>query len=111
MDNYGQLRRVVHLVVGAPVMLLTNQRTEAGLVNGVRGKVVGVELHNTEEDRDMDSAISAPSVKYVVVDFGVNYKGPVIWRDHPGWVPIEPIEVQHKRLKGWRRMQLPLTLC
>ena len=92
-------------------MLLTNQRTEAGLVNGVRGRVVGVELHNTEEDRDMDSAISAHSVKYVVVDFGNKYKGPVIWPGHPGWVPIAPVEIPHKKLKGWRRIQIPLTLC
>ena len=37
-DKYGGLRCVLHLAVGAPVMLTTNLRTVWNLVNGARGK-------------------------------------------------------------------------
>ena len=43
-DAYGQLRRVVHLTAGAPVMLIANMRTPAGLVNGALGTLVAVLL-------------------------------------------------------------------
>lgn len=41
-DNYGGLRRALHLAVGAPVMLTMNLRTVWNLVNGTRGHVVAV---------------------------------------------------------------------
>ncbi len=43
-ENFGQLRRVVHVLEGAPVMIISNMRTEAGLVNGSMGAVVGAVL-------------------------------------------------------------------
>ena len=37
-DQYGGLRRVLHLAEGVPVMLLSNLRTVWNLVNGLRGR-------------------------------------------------------------------------
>ena len=47
---------------------------------------------------------------YVVLDVP-KYCGPVVYPDHPTWVPIEPTVVRHKRFKGWERRQLPLVLA
>ena len=41
-ENYGGLRRVLHVAVGAKVMLTTNLRTVWNLVNGARGEIVAV---------------------------------------------------------------------
>ena len=109
-DCYAQLRRVVHLVAGAPVMILSNLRTEAGLVNGARGHLIGVVLKDTEPDRDLEGAVSATSVQYVVLEVP-SYVGPVIFPDHPKWVPVEPTSFPHKGVPGWNRVQLPLALA
>ena len=99
-DMYGGLRRVVHLVEGAPAMIICNLRTPAGLVNGATGTVVGAVLRRDAEDRDLREAVSAADVEYVVHDVP-KYSGPVIYPDHPTWVLIEPTTVMHKRMKGW----------
>ena len=64
---YGQLRRVVHLLEGAPAMIVCNLRTPAGLVNGATGTVVGVVLRGDAEDKDIKGAVSAADVAYVVM--------------------------------------------
>ena len=67
-DMYGQLRRVVHLLEGAPAMIVCNLRTPAGLVNDATGTVVGVVLRGDAEDKDIKGAVSAADVAYVVMD-------------------------------------------
>ena len=54
-------------------------------------------------------AVSATQVAYVVVDIP-KYAGPVVFEEHPTWVPIVPVPVKHKRFRGRERLQLPLVL-
>ena len=77
---YGQLRRVVHLVEGAPVMIISNLCTPAGLVNGATGTVIGTLLRRHAADPDLRGAVSATDVQYVVVDIP-KYSGPVPYQN------------------------------
>ena len=73
-------------------MLIANMRTPAGLVNGALGKLVAVLLLVSGGDASpngLTDGVSASNVEYAVVDFP-KYIGPVIFRDHPTWVPVEP---------------------
>ncbi len=49
-DSFGGLRRVLHFSMGAPVMLISNLRTVWNLVNGLRGRIVGVVWEEEEEE-------------------------------------------------------------
>ena len=65
-ENYGGLKRVLHLAEGAPVMLTTNLRTVWNLVNGARGHVVSVV-----------PAEQHPAVSGDRVEPGADYVGPL----------------------------------
>ena len=111
-DGFANLRAVIHLTAGAPVMLLSNLRTPAGLVNGAVGTLVAVLLKPTAGDRatDIPAAVWATDIEYAVVGFPT-YEGPVIFSEHPTWVPIEPLPQHHKRFRAFERIQLPLSLA
>ena len=107
-EHYGNFRRVVHLAQEAPVMLISNLRTSAGLVNGSLGNVVAVELRDGagSTSEDLRHAVSAGQVRYVVVDFP-KYTGPAFFEDHPTYVPVRPVSARHKRMKQWTRSSCP----
>jgi len=110
-EHYQQLRTVVHLAVGAPVMLLVNsffgaRVVGAGLNNGACGRVVSVQYA---------VGASPPALpQCVVVDFP-GYTGPPFFPDvgveSRTWVPVPPVEVKHKRNSEYVRTQIPLRLA
>eukprot|EP00438_Fugacium_kawagutii_P027335 Skav236340 [mRNA] locus=scaffold918:1:1632:+ [translate_table: standard] len=75
-DAFGGLRRVLHFTLGAPVMLISNVRTVWNLVNGLRGKIVGVVWSETAVASVFsDGAAREPSARpkrrnAAEVDFG-----------------------------------------
>ena len=131
-DQYGGLRRVLHLAEGVPVMLLSNLRTVWNLVNGLRGRVIAtiplavcitapglrgfsarastLEEQSRVRNADEVDGVSASEVQYVVVDFP-GYRGPVMVEDHPTWVCVGKQQVRHEHYRVHSRIQFPLTLC
>ena len=98
-DMFGQLRRVVHIIEGAPVMIISNLRTQAGLVNGSTGTVVGAVLRGDSENLDLREAVSATDVAYVVVDVP-KYCGPVISQTIPLGYPFSHSRMSTSVSKG-----------
>ena len=131
-DNYGGLRRVLHLAVGAPVMLTMNLRTVWNLVNGTRGHVVAVVPAPKKSpaeglSRSGDAAMGAPGAhdepkagevggvsalqaEFVVIDVP-QYVGPVMVSGHPTWVCIPKQTCRHERFRSLARTNFPLVLC
>jgi ATP-dependent exoDNAse (exonuclease V) alpha subunit len=94
---------VLYLAQGARVMLRGNLLpARFGLVNGSIGTVVDIVYEQGKKPDDF------PDV--VVVDFP-QYKGPVIFKDHPTYVPIPPMESRCAEKEHLRRTQIPLWLC
>ena len=130
-DNYGGLRRVLHLAVGAPVMLTMNLRTVWNLVNGTRGHVVAVipaaetkieglaksggaamgALGKCEERNPGEvGGVSVAQAEFVIVDFP-QYVGPVMVSGHSTWVCIPKQTCRHERFRSLARTNFPLVLC
>ena len=120
-ENYGGLKRVLHLAEGAPVMLTMNLRTVWNLVNGARGHVVAVLPVEQEPSVSGDrvepgphvaepGGVSAAAAEYVIVDFP-GYVGPLMVAGHPTWVCIPKQTNRHEKFKGLARTQFPLVLC
>ena len=131
-DNYGGLRRVLHLAVGAPVMLTMNLRTVWNLVNGTRGHVVAVVPAPKKSpaeglSRSGDAAMGAPGAhdepkagevggvsalqaEFVIIDVP-QYVGPVMVSGHPTWVCIPKQTCRHERFRSLARTNFPLVLC
>ena len=126
-DNYGGLRRVLHVAIGAPVMLTMNIRTVWNLVNGSKGHVVAVlpcpenvalsscafagrlgeqNLRNVEEV----GGVSVSAAQYVIVNFP-SYVGPVMVAGHPTWVAVPKQTCRHEKFRGLSRTNFPLVLC
>ena len=61
-ERFGLHRRVVHVVEGAPAMIISNLRTEAGLVNGATGKVLGAVLQERLSPEDLKGSVCASDV-------------------------------------------------
>ena len=127
-DNYGGLRRVLHVAIGAPVMLTMNLRTVWNLVNGARGHIVAV-LPSLEHVASAASAavagalgqqqnnksdevggVSVAAAQYVVVDFP-SYVGPTMISGHPTWVAVPKQTCRHEKFRGLARTNFPLVLC
>lgn len=123
-DSFGGLRRVLHLALGAPVMLISNIRTIWNLVNGLRGRIVGLVWEEEAEkgcvfsDRPAQQqkrnaaevgGVSANALKYVIVDFP-GYVGPCMIDGHPTYVCIGPQQIRHERMPVLCRTQFPLVL-
>ena len=126
-DNYGGLRRVLHVAIGAPVMLTMNLRTVWNLVNGARGHIVAVlpslehvasasaavagalgqQQHNTSDEV---GGVSVVAAQYVVVDFP-SYVGPIMISGHPTWVAVPKQTCRHEKFRGLARTNFPLVLC
>ena len=123
-ENYGGLKRVLHLAAGAPVMLTMNLRTVWNLVNGTRGHVVAVVPVEEPPVASGSGAVGTPLVaqvnevggvsagtaEYVIVDFP-GYVGPVMVAGHPTWVCVPKLSNRHEKFRGLAHTQFPLVLC
>jgi hypothetical protein len=92
------LRRVINVVRGGKVMLTRNVAYNYGLVNGSRGKLVGV-VYGPEGVGSFPEAL--------VCDFP-DYNGPEFYTGCPTWVPIMP-KTSMKQKSKLLRTQFPLV--
>ena len=134
-DEFRNVRKAVHLRVGARVILITNNiwgvnTVPLGLMNGARGVVVAIVYASSGIQRVDGNALATtgwpssdgssfprglhccPLPDYVVVHFPT-YKGSALLsHDLPStWVPIPTVEVRGTSRKSCCRVGLPLRLA
>ncbi len=100
-DVWG-LRSYIGVCRDAPVLLLANLWTEAGLVNGSQGTVQTVIFDENSQMFDVP--------RFVVVDFK-GYTGPAWIPGKPTWVPIPAVTASVKKRISSQRTQIPLVLA
>ena len=99
------LRNFIGVCTGAPIILLSNLHTDAGLANGSRATVRDVVF---SEDSSKDDV-----PLFVVCEFP-DYTGPVFpaWKDIPEkrkWVPIPAQTYSVRNKKTGSRTQIPIV--
>ena len=133
-DEYKNIRKALHLRIGARVILITNSiwgvnTVPLGLMNGARGVVVAI-LYAAANAERLDGCQLArtgypssgggrfprgldrcPLPEFVVIHFP-DYKGPFLLKGLPStWVPVPCLEVRGQTRKKWCRCGLPLRLA
>ena len=120
-DTFGGLRRVLHFSMDAPVMLISNLRTVWNLVNGLRGRIVGLVWEEKPGFVSSDGpsknkrnaaevgGVQATAVKYLIVDFP-GYVGPPMVEGHPTYVCLRTQQNRHERMPALSRIQFPVVL-
>jgi hypothetical protein len=101
------LRNFVGVCVGAPIILLSNLHTAAGLANGTQGTVRDVVFAEDSFENDVPL--------FVVCEFP-GYTGPVFpaWADDPSkrtWVPIGVQTYGVRNRKTGSRTQIPIVVA
>ncbi len=112
-DRFHNLPSMLHLCVGAKVMMTSNVCQPVGLCNGALGKVIDFIFHST-------SAPPPSLPNFIWVDFCKGYTGPSYFPNHParkGWVPLHSMRVEAYTLDAERgdwitrsRTMFPLRL-
>lgn len=133
-DEFRNVRKAMHLRVGAKVILITNtiwdvNTVPLGLMNGARGVVVAI-LYGAPDDARIDGIEiggtghpysdrgrfprgldRCPLPDYIVVHFP-DYKGLPLFGNLPDtWVPVPCVEVRGQTRKNLCRCGLPLRLA
>jgi hypothetical protein len=90
--------------IGSRVILSKNEWKEAGLCNGIQGKVVRIVYHPVEGNKP-------GALPVLLVQWGEGYIGPSFlpWLDRV--TPVTKIRDPHKKNKGVTRTGLPIALA
>ena len=133
-DEFKNVRKALHLRIGARVILISNaiwnvSTVPLGLMSGARGVVVASLYADSNAQRVDGSEIAGtshpstdgsnfprglgrcPLPDYIVVHFS-EYKGPSLFANLPQtWVPVPCVEVRGQTRKNLCRCGLPLRLA
>ena len=107
LNDVRGMRNFLGVCIGAPILLLTNLYTDAGLANGTRGILRDVIFAENSAENDLPLL--------VVCDFP-DYSGPVfpLWKNDPAkrtWVPISTQTFAVRNRKTGSRTQIPIVVA